>query len=109
MSWSLLILPDAETELGALPADMQARFVRIAELLVVAGPGRVGMPHVRHLDGKVWEMRMKGRDGISRALYFTAQGQRIVVTRVFIKKTQATPRREIKTAERRMSAWLQDQ
>jgi phage-related protein len=76
---------------------MQARFVRIAELLVVAGPGRVGMPHVRHLDG------------ISRALYFTAQGQRIVVTRVFIKKTQATPRREIKTTERRMGAWLREQ
>jgi phage-related protein len=43
-------------------------------------------------------MRMKGRDGISRAIYVTARGRRVVVVRVFIKKTQRTPRREIDLA-----------
>jgi phage-related protein len=43
-------------------------------------------------------MRLKGRDGISRALYVTAIGRRVVVVRVFIKKTEATPDREIKLA-----------
>ena len=41
---------------------------------------------------------MKGRDGISRAFYVTATGPRIVVVRVFIKKTQKTPRRELRLA-----------
>ena len=43
-------------------------------------------------------MRMKGRDGISRAIYVTAKGWRVVVVRVFVKRTQKTPRREIDLA-----------
>jgi ribosome-binding protein aMBF1 (putative translation factor) len=46
-------------------------------------------------------MRMKGRDGVSRAIYVTAVGQRIIVVRVFIKKTQSTPAREIELALKR--------
>ena len=41
---------------------------------------------------------MKSRDGISRAIYVTAKGRRVVVVRIFIKKTQKTPRREIDLA-----------
>jgi phage-related protein len=44
---------------------------------------------------------MKGRDGISRAVYVTATGHRVVVLRVFAKKTQKTPRREIEIALQR--------
>ena len=36
-----------------------------------------------------------------RALYVTAQGKRIVVVRVFTKKTQKTPRNEIRVALKR--------
>jgi phage-related protein len=46
-------------------------------------------------------MRLKGRDGIARAIYVTASGRRVVVVRVFIKKTQRTPRREIELALKR--------
>ena len=48
--------------------------------------------------GPVWEMRMRGRDGIARAAYVTATGRRVVVVHVFGKKTQKTPRREIDIA-----------
>jgi phage-related protein len=41
---------------------------------------------------------MKGKDGISRAVYVTARGRRVVVVRVFVKKTQKTPRHEIDIA-----------
>ena len=41
---------------------------------------------------------MKGRDGISRALYVAVREKRVVVVRVFVKKTQKTPRREIDLA-----------
>jgi phage-related protein len=43
-------------------------------------------------------MRLKGRDGISRALYVTATVLRVVVVRAFVKKTQKTPHREIELA-----------
>jgi len=41
---------------------------------------------------------MKGKDRISRAVYVTAKGRRVVVVRVFVKKTHKTPRREIEIA-----------
>jgi phage-related protein len=44
---------------------------------------------------------MKGRDGIARAAYATATGQRGVVVHVFPKKIQKTPRRAIETALKR--------
>jgi phage-related protein len=44
---------------------------------------------------------MKGKDRISRALYITAVGPRVVVVRVFIKKTRRTPDREIELALKR--------
>jgi phage-related protein len=44
---------------------------------------------------------MKGEAGISRAVYVTAKGRRVVVVRVFIKKTQKTPPREIEIALQR--------
>ena len=77
---------------------MQARFRRIVELLQGYGLERVREPHIRHLEGPLWEMRMKGRDGMSRAIYVTAKGNRVVVVRAFVKKTQKTPRREIDIA-----------
>ena len=80
---------------------MRARFYYVAELIEEFGLERVREPHVKHLRGPLWEMRMKGRDGISRALYVTAVGQRVVVVRVFIKKTQETPNREIELALKR--------
>ncbi len=49
---------------------------------------------------------MKGRDGISRALYVVATGKRVVIVRVFVKKTQATPNREIELALSRAKEML---
>jgi phage-related protein len=43
-------------------------------------------------------LRMTGRDGIARAFYVAASDQRVVIVRVFTKKTQKTPLREIKLA-----------
>ena len=85
-------------ELEALPADMRARFRRIVELIQSHGLERMREPHVKHFEGRLWEMRMKGRDGISRAIYVTARGRRVVVVRAFVKKTQKTPQQEIDLA-----------
>lgn len=102
MHWTITVTPEAEVELLALPADLQARFVHIGELLETFGPQKVGMPHVRPLEGKLWEMRMTGRDGIARAVYVARSGQRLIVLHVFIKKTQKTPRKAIETAQTRL-------
>ena len=71
------------------------------ELIQGYGLERVHEPHVKHLDERIWEMRMTGRDGIARALYVTAKGKRVVVVHVFVKKTQKTPRHDIELAQKR--------
>lgn len=102
MSWQVEFLNEAaQAEVDALPVDIRARFARVKELIESHGLERVGEPHVKHLHGKFWEMRMKGKDGIARSIYVTATGKRVIVLRSFIKKTQKTPRREIELAQDR--------
>ncbi len=102
MMWTIEILNDVvRAELDALPADQIARFLRIGELIRTMGLDRVREPHVRHLEGRLWEIRMKGRDGVSRAIYVVARPRRVVVVRVFVKKTEKTPRSEIELALKR--------
>ena len=100
--WMVEVIPEAEREIKALADDLQARFLYVSEMLEELGPHRVSEPHVKRLRGKLWEMRMKGKDGIARAIYFAATGRRLVVVRAFVKKTQKTPNREIDLAMQRM-------
>lgn len=102
MPWRVEILNETvAAEIAALPADMQARFLRLADRITAAGLQSLGEPHVKHLEDKLWELRLTGRDGIARALCVTAIGQRVVVVRAFVKKSQKTPRSEIELALRR--------
>jgi len=102
MKWTIEAL-DArvEREIAALPAGLKARFLRLAETLETHGPQYLGMPHVRHLDGGLWEMRLKAREGIARAIYVGMRGNRLIVLHVFVKKTDKTPRKALETARRR--------
>ena len=102
MPWRVEILNETvATEIAALPEDMQARFLRLSERILQAGLEGLAEPHVKHLEGKLWELRLTGRDGIARALYVTAMGRRVIVVRAFVKKKQKTPRAEIELALRR--------
>ena len=108
MRWTVETLNSTvDRELDALPSEVRARFVRIGELIATVGLERMGAPHVKHLTGPLWEMRLRGRDGISRALYETVRGKRVVVVRVFAKKTRKTPRQEIDIALRRAKEVLE--
>lgn len=100
--WTICVNSLAETELMTMPSDIQARFVHISEMLQEFGPQSVGLPHIRFFQDKLRKMRMKGRDGIARAIYVAQTGKQLVVLHVFIKKTEKTPRRALKTAAERL-------
>jgi phage-related protein len=68
------------------------------ELIQTHGLERVREPYLKHLEGPLWELRLKGKSGIARAIYVTATGMRLVIVHVFAKKTQKTPRHAIKKA-----------
>ena len=102
MSWTVQFLDaEVESEVAALPEDMQAKLFRIIDMIEQFGLVAMREPYVKHLEKSLWEMRMKGRDGIARAIYVTVSGKRAVIVRVFRKKTQKTPRSELRLALRR--------
>jgi phage-related protein len=99
MRWTVGFLNEEVKEaLDALPPDIRASFQRIVELILAHGLERIREPYLKHLEGPLWEMRLRGRSGIARAVYVTAAGMRIVIVHVFAKKTQKTPRSEIMQA-----------
>jgi phage-related protein len=90
-----------EAEMEAQPGDIRARFDRLREVIMEHGIAHLPPKMAKHIERQLWELRMKGKDGIARAFYVTASGQRVVIVRVFTKKTQKTPPREIKLALKR--------
>jgi len=102
MHWTVEIFSaTVAAEIAALPKDMGARLARLIKVIQESGFEALPRDSVKHLDGKLWELRVTGRDGISRAIYVTASGQRVVILRAFAKKTQQTPKRELDIARQR--------
>ncbi len=101
--WTVeFINPEAEAEFLTLPADIKARLDRIIFLIMEHGLERIGEPYIKHLRGKLWELRAHGRTGQARSLYATMTGRRIIILRTFIKKTAKAPEREINLALARL-------
>jgi ribosome-binding protein aMBF1 (putative translation factor) len=92
MAWTVETLNETvDAELAELPADMRARLVRISELIEAVGQPNVKEPHIRHVRGQLWEVRLKGKAGIARALYVTSKARRVVIVRAFIKRPRRLP------------------
>jgi len=102
MNWTVVVDERMEEWLNDIPKDIKARIINIIELLIEHGPQNVRAPYVKHIEGKLFEIRAKGKDGIARVFYFTIKDRRIVLLHGFIKKTQKTPRKELEKAVLRM-------
>lgn len=89
------------TEIERWPVGILADYARLVELLMEFGPD-LRMPHSRSMGDGLFELRPRGREGIGRALYCYVIGERVVILHGFVKKTQATPERELKIARKRM-------
>lgn len=102
MRWTVETLSVVDKEIGALPSGLQARLVRLLEMVETVGLEHLREPHVKHLDGKLWELRVKASEGIARGLYVTLTGRRVIVLHVFVKKSQKTPQASLAIARERM-------
>lgn len=108
--WKVVFYQDGRSSpvegfIRALDAKRQARLILRIEQLRQRNV-RAQEPLVKHIRGKIWELRDQNYGDAYRVLYFTVTGKRIVLLHAFQKKTNRTPSREIETAERRMAAWL---
>lgn len=60
----------------------------------------IGMPVVRKLDTGLWEVRSRLKHGIARVI-FTVVNDTMVLLHGFMKKSQKTAKKDIKTANQR--------
>ena len=102
MDWTVETVAAVDAEIEALPVALRARLVRLLEAVENVGLEALPAPHVKHLEGKLWELRVRAEGGTARGIYVTAAGRRVVVLHVFAKKSRKTPRRALETARQRM-------
>jgi phage-related protein len=91
-----------ENFLVSLDAKMRAKMVGLLELLEEKG-NRLREPYSKQIDDGIFEIRCKVGSNITRVLYFFYFEGKIVLTNGFVKKTQKTPREEIRLAKERRS------
>ena len=102
MRWTVETVAAVDAEIAALPVPLRARLVRLLETVENVGLEALRAPHVKHLDGKLWELRVRAAGGRARGIYVTTTGRRVVVLHVFAKKSRKTPQRALATARERM-------
>ena len=102
MSWTITFYSEkVEQETLALPPGILANFLRVTELIEEFGPN-LGRPHTAPLSQGLFEIRAKGREGISRSVFCTVEDQEIVVLITVIKKGNKIPKRQMDVARKRM-------
>jgi len=102
MPWSIEYpFSDVEAFVFGLDPSLAAKYLRLADLMLEFG-ANLGMPHTRAMSNGLFELRVKGREGIARVFYCTLSGRRIIMLHGFVKKSQKTPAKELRTARRRL-------
>jgi phage-related protein len=91
-----------EEEILSLPDGLLARYLRLTDLMCEFG-ANLGMPHTKALDGGLFELRVKGKEGIARVFFCTKIGKKIIMLNSFVKKSQKTPKNQLRIAKTRMS------
>jgi len=108
MSWNVTFCSEKvrEETLG-FPDGILADFLHIAEIIEKFGPA-IGKPYTAPIGSGLFEIRVRGKEGIGRSLFCTVKGREIIILNSFVKKTQKTPKKEIDKARRRMKELKND-
>ncbi len=90
-----------QEQIMELPDTLAARYIVLTRRMIALGPN-IGEPHTKAFGSGLFELRLKGAEGIARVFFCTLVGKRIVMLHSFIKKSERTPSREREVAETRM-------
>ncbi|RKX59554.1 MAG: type II toxin-antitoxin system RelE/ParE family toxin [Thermodesulfobacteriota bacterium] len=64
---------------------------------------------LRFIQNGLCELRVKSKEGIARVFFCTKIGKRIIMLYIFIKKSQKTPKRELKIAFERLKEVIKNE
>src|SRR3970282_2234453 len=102
MAYTITYYNDAlQTEIMSVPDTLQARYSGLTARMIENGPN-LGEPHTKAFGDGLFELRLKGAEGIARVFFCTLVGKRIVMLHSFIKKSDKTPLRQREIAESRL-------
>lgn len=90
-----------ERFIGMLEPATVAKVLRTVDLLVRFGH-QLGMPHSKRVGSHLLELRVRGQQEVR--IFYTFHRNAAVLLYGFIKKSQATPARELATARRKLGA-----
>ena len=90
-----------KTQVASLPKTLLARLITLADRMEQYGPN-LGEPHTQSMGNGLFEMRLKGAEGIARVFYCSVVDCRVVMLHAFVKKSQDTPRNELEVARTRL-------
>jgi len=90
-----------QEEILSLPDPLAARYIVLTRRMVVLGPN-LSEPHTKAFGDGLFELRLKGAEGIARVFCCTLIGRRIVMLHSFVKKSARTPVRDREIAESRL-------
>jgi phage-related protein len=90
-----------QDEVLALPKTLLARYQTLTRRLLEVGPN-LGDPHSQAFGGGLFELRLKGAEGIARVFYCALIGRRIVMLHSFVKKSDKPPLADRRLAEDRL-------
>ena len=94
-----------EDFINSLEVKVKAKLLKDIELLSIYG-NMLGEQYSKHLQDGIYELRTKQGSNCIRSLYFFMVDKKIIITNGFVKKTQKTPKEEIKKAKIRRSKYL---
>ena len=100
MTWKISFYTGVDDDLLNIPPKIQARIIRLLELIEDHGPN-LGPPHTKALGDGLFEIRAKATEGIGRGIFCYRQNDEIYVLNIFVKKSQKTPKKEIFKAQKR--------
>ena len=101
MAWEIHFYEGFDQEVLKLPAKIQAKMIRLFELIENHG-ANLGEPHTKSLGGGLFEIRAKAQEGIARGMFCYLEGEKVIILHVFVKKTQKIPNKELAIARKRM-------
>lgn len=93
---------DVEQFVLNLPIGLSAKYFHLTDLMLEFG-ANLGLRHTKPMSGGLFELRVKGKEGIARVFYCTKVGKRIIMLHGFIKKTPKTPSNQLLKAQQRLS------
>ena len=90
-----------EEKILSLPDSLAARYVVLTRRMTALG-ANLGPPHTDSFGEGLFELRLKGAEGIARVFFCTLIGRRIMMLHTFVKKTRKKPLRGIEIARKRI-------